>query len=72
MTVLLNMKVKGKVIPFVSYNLDQLEDHLQAGEDYSIAECPTDMKNVQAVDASGVFDSSLYKKELEEVVSDGL
>ena len=69
---LLNLKVKGKVIPFVSYNIDQLEDHLQAGEDYSIAECPTDMKNVQAVDVSGVYDSSLYKKELEEVVADGL
>ncbi|MBO7660965.1 MAG: DUF4011 domain-containing protein, partial [Bacteroidaceae bacterium] len=69
---MLNLKVKGKVIPFVSYNIDQLEDHLQAGEDYTIVECPTDMKNVQPVDVSGVYDSSLYKKELEEVVAEGL
>ena len=69
---MLNLKVKGKVIPFVSYNIDQLEDHLQAGEDYTIVECPTDMKNVQPVDVSGIYDSSLYKKELEEVVAEGL
>ena len=64
---LLNTRLGSKVIPFVSYEIDRLEDHLQAGEDYTITPFPG--KKLKP-NAEGMYDSSLQAIEYQTYVSE--
>lgn len=63
---LINIKLGRRVIPFISFAIDHLEDHLQAGEIYQILASPT--KNKIEPGETGLYDSSLCKENLEELV----
>lgn len=54
---LLNTRLGRRVVPFMSFAIDHLEDHLQEGEDYSIIPCP-DTKVEPGED--GMYDSRLH------------
>ena len=64
---LLNMKIGKKVIPFISYNIDKLEDYIQAGEHYQLL--PSPINRPIEVDSGGIYHSVLYKDELEEFIT---
>lgn len=54
---LLNMKLGKRIIPIVSFNIDALEDELQAGKRFKVLPFPLS----QVPEAPGkIFDSSLY------------
>lgn len=63
---LINIRLGRRVIPFISFAIDHLEDHLQAGENYQILASPT--KNKIEPGETGLYDSSLWKESLEELV----
>jgi very-short-patch-repair endonuclease len=63
---LINTKVGRRVIPFISFDIDHLEDHLQAGENYQILSSPTNTKINP--NQYGFYDSSLYKENLSQIV----
>ena len=67
---LLNLRLTKKTIPFVSFDLDVLEDHLQAGESYELMPSPTKQK-IQP-DEGNYYISRLHRDELEGVVTQGL
>ena len=64
---LLNMKIGRKVIPFISYKIDKLEDYIQAGEHYQLL--PSPFNKTLPVDEGGIYHSMLYKNELEEFIT---
>ena len=64
---LLNMKIGKRVIPFISYQIDKLEDYIQAGEHYQLL--PSPLNKTLQVDEGGIYHSMLYKNELEEFVT---
>ena len=64
---LINCKVGRRVIPFVSFDIDLLEDHLQAGEDYTVLPYPK--KQIDPVEGS-IYDSHLQASDLKEMVSE--
>ncbi len=37
---LLNTRLGKRVVPFISFGIDRLEDHLQNGEDFQVTPCP--------------------------------
>lgn len=54
---LLNMKLGKRIIPIVSFNIDSLEDELQAGKRFRVLPFPLS----QVTEAPGkIYDSSLY------------
>lgn len=63
---LINTKIGRRVIPFISFDIDHLEDHLQAGENYQILPSPT--KNKIEPNQYGIYNSSLYKDNLSQLV----
>lgn len=63
---LINMRLGRKVIPFISFSIDRLEDQLQAGDTYQILPLP--VKEEFQPDGSGIYDSQLYKQQLEELI----
>lgn len=63
---LINTKVGRRVIPFISFEIDHLEDHLQAGVNYHILPSPTKTKIESGQYC--IYDSSLYKSELSQLV----
>ncbi|EKU89143.1 DUF3320 domain-containing protein [Bacteroides oleiciplenus] len=63
---LINIRLGRRVIPFISFAIDHLEDHLQAGENYQILASPTKSKIEPG--ETGLYDSSLWKESLEELV----
>jgi DNA polymerase III delta prime subunit len=63
---LINIRLGRRVIPFISFEIDMLEDRLQAGENYQIL--PTPLKGKIEAGDSGIHDSSLYKNDLKELV----
>ena len=63
---LINVKLGKRVIPFISFEIDHLEDRLQAGENYQIQPCP--IKGKLEPRDTDMYDSSLLKNELEELV----
>ena len=67
---LLHMRLTKKVVPFISFDLDVLEDHLQAGESYVILPSPT-QKKIQP-DEGTYYLSRLHRSELENVITEGL
>ena len=66
---LLNLRLGKRVIPFVSFNIDELEDHLQAKEDFSIL--PIDEKRSVTPDETGMYDSRQHR-DLEPHVLEGI
>jgi very-short-patch-repair endonuclease len=67
---LLNLRLTKKTIPFISFDLDVLEDHLQAGESYELLPSPSKQK-IQP-DEGNYYLSRLHRDELEGVVAQGL
>ncbi len=67
---LLNLRLTKKAIPFISFDLDVLEDHLQAGESYEVLSSPTKVK-IQPDDGTQYI-SRLHRDELEGVVTQAL
>ncbi|WP_276806896.1 DUF3320 domain-containing protein [Bacteroides stercorirosoris] len=63
---LINIRLGRRAIPFISFAIDRLEDHLQAGENYQILASPTKSKIEPG--ETGLYDSSLWKENLEELV----
>ncbi|MGL5272178.1 MAG: DUF4011 domain-containing protein, partial [Phocaeicola sp.] len=63
---LINLRLGRRVIPFISFNIDHLEDYIQAGDTFQILPTPTKSK-VEATEL-GIYDSSLFKTELNELV----
>ncbi len=63
---LINIRLGRRVIPFISFEIDHLEDHLQAGENYQIL--PSPAKSKIEPGETGLYDSSLWKENLEELV----
>lgn len=63
---LINIRLGRRVIPFISFEIDHLEDHLQAGENYQILASP--VKGKIEPTETGLYDSSLWKENLEELV----
>ena len=51
---LLNTRLSRRVVPFISFEIERLEDHLQNGEDYYIT--PSPGKKVEP-NADGMYDS---------------
>lgn len=64
---LLNTRLGRKVVPFISFNIEHLEDHLQNGEDYTILPAPG-KKIVPNED--GMYDSNIQAPELHNYVSE--
>lgn len=62
---LLNMRIGQKVIPFVSFGIDKLENRLQDGDDIELIGISENI-NAQP-NLWGIYDSITYKKELEEI-----
>ena len=67
---LLNLRVGKRLIPFISFDIDQLEDHLQAGEDYRITPAPT--KKQMTADEYGIYNSKAHRDELEQLILENL
>ena len=64
---LLNTRLGRKVVPFISFEIDHLEDHLQKGEDYSIT--PSPGKKIEP-NADGMYASKLQALEYQDYVSE--
>lgn len=69
---LINLRLGKRTIPFMSFEIEHIEDHLQNGEDFRIVPCP-DTK-IQP-DTSGMYDSvhqaSKHKDLVLEFIRDG-
>ena len=64
---LLNTRLGKRVVPFISFGIDRLEDHLQNGEDYQITPCPsTRMEPSQ----HGMFDSAHQATQHQALVTE--
>ncbi|MBQ8098835.1 MAG: DUF4011 domain-containing protein, partial [Bacteroidaceae bacterium] len=64
---LVNLKMGRRVVPFVSFAIDQLEDRLQDGCDYEIEACPD-----KKAPNDQIYNSTLYREEMERLVIDEL
>lgn len=64
---LLNMRLGRRVVPFISFDIDTLEDHMQEGEDYSIAPCPG--KKIEPGE-HGIYDSQHLALEHRQLVTE--
>ncbi len=67
---LLNMRIGKKLTQFISFDIDKLEDHLQAKEDFKILPLPT--KHSAKADENGIYNSHAQDETLETTVLDGL
>ena len=64
---LLNTRLGRRVVPFISFDIDHLEDHLQNSEDYAITPAPG--KKIEP-NAEGMYDSQSQAAEYQEFVSE--
>lgn len=64
---LLNTRLGRKVVPFISFNIEHLEDHLQNGEDYNIM--PSPGKKILPLEG-GMYDSIRQVPDLQNYVSE--
>ncbi|MBQ1668723.1 MAG: DUF4011 domain-containing protein, partial [Prevotella sp.] len=67
---LINIRIGKRVIPFVSFNVEDLENNLNDGSDYQIL--PNPAKKKLEANEFGIYDSRKYKEELEAVVIEDL
>lgn len=63
---LINLRLGQRVVPFISYEIDKLEDRLQAGEMYRIL--PMIDHGHFEPDETGIYDSSRYEANLSELI----
>ena len=66
---LINLRLGQRVVPFISFEIDKLEDRMQAGETYRIL--PSPMAKIEP-DESGIYDSSLFESQLSQLVVNDL
>ncbi len=64
---LLNTRLGKKVVPFISFEIEHLEDHLQAGVDFSIT--PSPGKKIEPA-AEGMYDSSQQALDYQKYTSE--
>ena len=64
---LLNTRIGRRVIPFISFDIEHLEDHLQNGEDYSITPFPDTKLDPNA---GGMYDSVQQASEYRALVGE--
>ncbi|MBQ8064424.1 MAG: DUF4011 domain-containing protein [Prevotella sp.] len=64
---LLNTRLGRRVIPFISFEIEHLEDHFQAGDDFSII--PSPGKKLEPA-AEGMYDSASQAAEYQTYVSE--
>ena len=64
---LLNTRLGRKVVPFISFEIESLEDHLQNGEDYYIT--PSPGKKLEP-NAAGMYDSKQQASGYQTTVSE--
>ena len=64
---LINCRLGRRVIPFVTFDMDTLEDNLHAGVDYYIVHYP--QKQIEPTE-SGIYDSKLQAADLRQMVSE--
>lgn len=67
---LLNMRIGRKVIPFVSFSIDHLEDNLQSGENFQLLPLPGN--EPLEPEEIGIYNSAFYATQLEDLVLQGL
>ena len=63
---LLNMRIGKRVLPFISFAIDQLEDHISKGEEYSILPSPAQSRFLP--DEHGIYDSTLVQEQWQPLV----
>ena len=64
---LLSARLGRRVVPFISFDIDRLEDHLQDGEDYHIMPCPdTKVEPLQY----GMYDSQHQASNHRQLVTE--
>lgn len=66
---LLNIR-KKTILPFLSFNIDQIEDSLQDENDFQILEFP--LSPAPTEEEFGVFSSAIYKEQLEQLALSGI
>ena len=66
---LTNLRIGKRVLPFISFAIEKLEDQIQAHEDYSILPKPDAVK--VEPNEWGIYDSSNYKNQYENLVVEG-
>ena len=66
---LLNTRIGRKAVPFISFEIEHLEDHLQDGEDFQITPCPG--TKIQP-GLHGVYDSLHQASQHQNLVSEFL
>lgn len=62
---LLNMRVGRRAVPFISFGIEHLEDHLHNAEDYQITPCP-DTKIQPSL--YGIYDSVRQASQYQDLV----
>lgn len=67
---LINMRVGQKVIPFVSFAIEQLENRLQGGADIELVGKPAHVAT--QANQWGIYDSILYKEALEKMAEESI
>ena len=67
---LLNVRLGRRVIPFISFNIDKLEDYLQAGKNFTILPNPSATKIEP--NETGMYDSLSQRTGLEQLITDEL
>ena len=67
---LLNMRLGKNLIPFVSYDINQLEDKLQEKTDFKIQPIP--IEGGVSPDTDGIYHSQAYRDKLSEIVLKGM
>lgn len=63
---LLNMRIGKRVLPFISFAISELEDHINNGEDYDILPSPAEQRLLP--DEYGIYDSARYRDDWQELV----
>jgi hypothetical protein len=69
---LVNLRLRQSVIPFVSFNIEGLEDKMQEKQDFSIETFPLPPEFKLHPDDTGLYDSSLFREAMEDIVKDGI
>ena len=64
---LLNTRLGKRVVPFISFEIEHLEDHLQNNEDYAIT--PSPGKKIEP-NSEGMYDSQHQAEEYQNFVSE--
>lgn len=64
---LINLKLGRKALPFISFDIDKVEDFLQDGRDYHIIPNPQD--KLMEPNGQGIFDSRQFKEQYQAIVT---